>query len=246
MLRKSFAVAVLAASLPLTMLADELYIPIAGSVGNFRTDVRILNPSATKDITVTAFFLPSGNVANFLGDGVKITIPKMQMVAYDDIVSTLFSASGVGAIYLAADFTDRYLATARIYADTAAGTLGQAFVAPSISHLMRNGDLLQLRANSAFRTNIGAVNLQNSDVEVTWTLYDKNNAAVSSKTVAMPPYGVIAPTSITSGFFFDAGNADLTNAWVSFSSTGPIDAYASIVDNRTTDPTFIPAQQIFQ
>jgi len=94
--------------------------------------------------------------------------------------------------------------------------------------------------------NIGAVNLQNSDVEVTWTLYDKNNAAVSSKTVAMPPYGVIAPTSITSGFFFDAGNADLTNAWVSFSSTGPIDAYASIVDNRTTDPTFIPAQQIFQ
>ena len=241
---KLFAIALLAAALPFTAQADS-YIPIAGKVGNFRTDVRILNTSPTKDVTITAYFLPSGNQFNVLTDGVLITIPKMQMAVYDDIVSQLFSVSGVGAIYLGSG-SDQVLATTRIYADTPSGTLGQAYIVPNVGHLMRNGALLQLRANSAFRTNIGALNLQNADAEVTWTLYDKNNTPVSSKTISMPAYGVIAPTPITSTFFFsDAANADLTDAWVSFSSSSPIDAYASVVDNQTTDPTFIPAQQYF-
>lgn len=230
-----------AACLSGAALAGDSYLPIAGSVGNFRTDVRIFNPSTSNDISVAATFLPAGNQNNSgrFSTAVTLTIPKLQMAVYNDAVASIFSASGLGAIYLTSN--DAFFATTRIYAQTATGTLGQGFTAQSIGHLMTRGVLLQLRADASFRTNIGVVNLQNATANVTWTLYDKNNHAVSSKTVALEAYAVIPPTNITSGFFFDAGNADLSDAWVGFTSDSPVDAYASIVDNLTTDPTFLPA-----
>ncbi|HEY5610387.1 MAG TPA: hypothetical protein VIL97_04210, partial [Thermoanaerobaculia bacterium] len=41
--------------------AKDIYLTIAGSVGVFRTDTRILNPSFDKDITIIATFIPAGN-----------------------------------------------------------------------------------------------------------------------------------------------------------------------------------------
>jgi hypothetical protein len=238
-----FSLVVASACVASLVMAGDTYLPIAGSVGNFRTDVRVFNPSTTKDIEVTARFLPAGNQDNLERFGadhaVTRTIPSLQMAVFDNVVTSLFAESGLGAIYLTSP--DPYFTTARIYAQTATGTLGQGYIGRSLGLLTTSGVLLQLRADSAFRTNVGAVNLQNTEAHVTWTLYDRNNHAISSKTISMPAYAVIAPTSITSGFFFDAGNADLTNAWVGFSSDSPIDAYASIVDNATTDPTFLPA-----
>jgi hypothetical protein len=38
----------------------DVYLPVAGSVGVFRTDTRLFNPAGTKDIIVTASFLPVG------------------------------------------------------------------------------------------------------------------------------------------------------------------------------------------
>jgi plastocyanin len=76
---------------------------------------------------------------------------------------------------------------------------------------------------------------------VAWTLYDKNSAVVSTGTKDLGPFGVIAPTEIRSGFFFDPKTADLTDAWVSYSAAGPILAYASVLDNASEDQTFIPA-----
>ena len=42
--------------LAIPAFAKDVYFPIAGStssLGNFRTDVRLFNPSSSKDITVT-------------------------------------------------------------------------------------------------------------------------------------------------------------------------------------------------
>src|SRR5581483_6805536 len=92
------------------------------------------------------------------------------------------------------------------------------------------------------RTNIGLVNPNPTAANVSWRPYDKNSAAVgsvsSSSIQTIPPFGVIQPTNMVS--LFSAPGADLSDSWISFTSDQPIFAYASVVDNGTTDPTFIP------
>ena len=225
---------------PIAASADSYYLTIAGSVGSFRTDVRIFNPSSS-DSNVSLVFVPAGNQNNGAAyvNPVHKVIPKGQGVAYDDAVATIFGATGLGAISINADTP--LLITSRIYAQTSSGTLGQGFHAERQGNLLLNGVLIQLRADASFRTNIGAVNMQNAPAHVTWTLFDKNGNKVSDGTMTIQPYGIIGPTSITSGLFFDAGSADLSDARVIFQSDVGLGVYASVVDNLTTDPTYFPA-----
>jgi len=221
-----------------SLLAKDVYLSIAGTVNNFRTDARIFNPSSTKDITVQAYFLPVGNTDNSSAQPVSITVPKRTQKVLDDVVTAVFNTSGIGAIRLSC--ADDFVATSRIYAQTAPGTLGQFVEGLDSSKAKKTGSLLQVKSNASFRTNIGAANPNNVEANVTWRLYDKNNAVIGSGTsTKMPPFAVIAPSNIAA--FLSAGSADISDAWVSFTSDQPIFAYVSVVDNGTTDPTYIPA-----
>ena len=232
--------------------AKEVFVAVAGSVGVFRSDVRIFNPSQTKSIQIQAFYLPTGNVNNAAVQGTTITVPKRQMAVYDDVVSSLFHKSGLGGIRFVS--ADEFVVTERIYATTSSGcgaavnpcTLGQFVNGVDSGSAVRNGVLLQLNAPSgaaaASRTNIGAQNPSNATANVVWRVYDRNNAlAGTSKTIAMPPYAVIAPGDIRTFGTSIPGSADLSEAWVSFTSDRPIVAYASVVDNGSTDQTYVPA-----
>jgi hypothetical protein len=237
---------VCAVSFATCAFAKDVFLSIGGSVGVFRTDMRIFNPSSSKDIQVQAYYLPVGNGDNSAVQSVPITVPKRQMLNYDDVVSTLFHAGNIGAIRLKSD--DDFVATQRIYAQTAAnacssaGTLGQFVPGLDLSNAAQQAVLIQLKSNAAFRTNIGAVNPNTSAATVTWRLYDKNNTLIATGTpIVMPPMAVIGPTNMAGTFFFTPGNADLSDSWVNYTSDKPIFAYASIVDSATTDPTFIPA-----
>jgi plastocyanin len=221
------------------VLAKDVYLSIAGTVSNFHTDARIFNPSATKDITVQAYFLPVGLTTNNSGvQPVAVTVPKRSMKVLDDVVTAVFNTSGIGAIRLTSD--DDFVATSRIYAQVSSGTLGQFVQGLDATTAVKNGVLVQIKSNSAFRTNIGAANPNNAVANVTWRLYDKNNALIgSAKTDAFQPYSVLGPTNVAG--YLNAGSADLSDAWVSFTSDQPIFAYISVLDNGTTDPTYIPA-----
>ena len=220
--------------------AKDVYLAIGGSVNNFRTDARILNPSSTKTIQVQAWLLAPGNVDNSAVAPRTVTIGPREMAVFDDVVASLFGASGVGAIRLSSP--DDFVATQRIYAQTSAGTLGQFVPGIDVVSALTRGTIIQLKRNSAFRTNIGLVNPGSDPATVTWHLHDRTNARVAVGTpVVVRPFGVIAPTAIDSGAFFNATGFDLTDAWVSFTSDRPIVAYASVVDNATTDPTYITA-----
>ena len=238
---------VLALLLTTSAFAKDIYLSIGGSVGVFRTDARIINTSFDKDITVTARYLPVGNTNNS-GVGTKtITVARRSMAVYDDVVQSLFGGGPpLGAVRLTSD--DEFVATQRIYAmsDCTAGpcTLGQFVPGLDVTKAKLKGVLSGLKSSSAFRTNIGAVNPNDSEAKVSWKLYDKTNQLVATgSTITMPPFAVIGPTSIGSGFFFNAGTADLSDAWVSYSSDKPIFAYGSVVDNASTDPTFVPADE---
>jgi hypothetical protein len=221
----------------------DVFLSIGGSVGVFRTDMRIFNPSSAKDIQVQAYLLPIGEVDNSAVQPTTITVPKRQQMIFDDVVTSLFHASGLAAIRLSS--ADDFVATQRIYAGTAAGTLGQFVGGVDTASAKKNGLLIQLKSSSAFRTNLGMVNPNSVAANTTWRLYDKNNALIgAAKTLVLPPFAVKSPTEMR-GFFgtSEATAADLSDSWVGYTSDQPIVAYASCVDNGTTDPTYIPAAE---
>jgi hypothetical protein len=226
-------------------LAKDVYLPIAGSPGNFKTDVRLLNTSANKDIVVNATFLPVGQDNN-AATSIVINVPKRTMVTRDDAVRTMFGITNpgaLGAIKLTSD--DNFVASMRIYAVTEEGTLGQ--FAPGIepTEAKTKGILMQLRANGSFgmdntfRTNLGFMNPNASAAQVTVTLYDKNNLVVGTPfSVSVPPRSVEFPRSAESPLRLSSTAADFSEAWVSFDSTQPVIGFASVVDNGTSDPFF--------
>jgi hypothetical protein len=88
------------------------------------------------------------------------------------------------------------------------------------------------------------VNPNATAANVTWRLYDKTNALVGSPYVMpMPPYAVVSPSGLTGYASGGAAGADLSDAWLSYTSDQPIVAYGSVIDNGTQDPTYIPASE---
>jgi len=240
-MRRISTLFILLSGLATLAFPKDVFLSIGGSVGAFRTDMRIFNPSATKDIEIQAYLLPVGGGDNSGVQPKTITVPKRQQVVYDDVVASLFQASGLAAIRLSSG--DDFVATQRIYAGTPAGTLGQFVGGVDATAAKKNGVLIQLKSSTTFRTNVGMANPNGVAANTTWRLYDKNNALVGSpKNVTLPPYAVISPQEMR-GFLGAPATADLSDAWIGYTSDQPIVAYGSCVDNGTTDPTYIPAAE---
>lgn len=237
-MRRLACVVAICLFIALPLAAKDVYLGIAGSVGVFRTDARILNPSGDKDITVVATFIPvQGNSAG--GATVSVNIPKRQMRVLDDVVTSLFSKSGLGAIKLSSP--DDFVATSRIYASSANGTLGQFVQGVDATKALLKGVVIQLKNNGTagqsgtFRTNIGFVNVGAGEATISLRLHDRTGAVTQTVPITIPAGGAVSPTN----HFTAAG--DYTDGWASFESNQPLIAYGSVVDNGTTDPTFVPA-----
>jgi heme/copper-type cytochrome/quinol oxidase subunit 2 len=246
-MRVRISLVVLCFTLSASASAKEVFLSISGKASGFFTDARIFNPSFTKDITVNAQYLPD-NVNNTGAAVVPLVIPKRSMRTFDDAVQSMFSGGGgrpLGGIRLTSD--DDFIASQRIYQDlrTApqAGTLGQFVPGLELSQAKTKGSILQLKAGATtlgqFRTNWGGINPNTTVANVTLRLYDKNNAVISTKTREIQPYGIVSPTNIVS--FFEAGSADLSDAWISFTSDVSVILYGSVVDGGSGDPTCVPA-----
>src|SRR5438270_3554517 len=91
------------------LVAEDVFLSIGGSVGQFHTDMRIFNPSYTKDIQVTAYLLGTGNVDNSGAQTKLITVPKRQMLVYNDVLTAIFNVGGLGGLRLKSD--DDFVAT---------------------------------------------------------------------------------------------------------------------------------------
>lgn len=233
--------------------ALEVFLPAGGTAnGVFFSDARIFNPT-DHDIAIQAYYLPRGNQSNANEQPVTFTVPSRQMKIYDDVVATLLGRTDVGGIRFVS--ADEFVVTERVYALTTTNcgassinpcTLGQFVQGRELASAMTRGIILQLEWSAKFRTNLGALNPNPVPARVTWRLYDKNNAlvATSPSPVEMPPYAVIGPTSLTSALFYNVpATADLSDAWVSFVSDQPIFAYGSVVDNGSSDQTYVASMR---
>jgi hypothetical protein len=162
---------------------------------------------------------------------------------YVDVVKDVFSFEGSGAIRVTPS-SGSIVVAARSYTESALGTRGQfipglpgsaANAAPVTAHL------IQLTHTAGFRTNIGLVNVTAAPLAAQIGLYSARGTWLGTKVLSLAPYEFRQETeifrSVTSGDVSD-GFAVVRSA----TAGGSFFAYASVVDNVSGDPIYIPAQ----
>jgi len=168
--------------------------------------------------------------------------------AFEDPLGALFGvtgdSSGVVTIWTLDQIGESrvVLATARTFnAASPSGTYGQYIEAlrlddggglPTGSRMI-NG----LAGNSNSRSNVGVVNLGDSPLSAALTVKNAAGAVIGNPlTVTVPARSVVQTNSVNQAA--GAGGLDLFSVQVESSS--PHASYVSRLDNRTSDPVFIP------
>jgi PKD repeat protein len=211
-----------------------------GFGSNWKTDARFYNPFAAQSAVLT---LVTG-VGSFTGN---LSLNAGQLASADDVISTLFpSVTGDTAGSLHIQSAQGLLITSRTYNDQGdTGTYGQFIPARSTTGVIPNGEawqLLQLASNSAFRCNIGFSDFGGGGAQVQVKLYDSNRSILGFKTYSVPSNGNTQINDIFKDMNITTSQ-DASLADVRVLSGGPVYAYASVVDNRSNDAIFIPAQK---
>jgi hypothetical protein len=217
--------------------------PITGSVAGangtfFRSDVTISNyRSITQNISVAFLVQGQDNRAGLLQ---RFTIPANTTAALNDFVGVTLQKSGLGAVMVFADdplgsvdASGRIDGASRIWtpqAGTSNGTVSQSFDAVSLIDSIGSltAFVIGLKQNSAFRTNVGVVNLDS--VAHTWTIRSVATGVIT--TVTVQPLSV-SQVGLAAGSASASGAVTLTMQSDGFGFYWS--AYGTSVDNVTGD-----------
>jgi len=228
---------------------QSLYIPgsahVNGACGTqWRTDVEMYNPGSTT--TTYRLELLKRGQANPAPRRKTFTIAPGHCVRYTDVLSSLFGFTGAAALRITPT-TGTVIVTSRTYNQTSRGTYGQFILAVPVSRAIAKGEsvpLVQLAdsasTSSGYRTNIGFVNATDKTITVGTDLYDDGGTKLGTKTVHLRSYEYKQVDRI----FRSVTSSTLDNCYAVLSTStsgGAFLAYASVVDNRSGDPVYVPA-----
>ena len=232
-------------------VARNLYIPVAGSTPGaggtyFRTDVRLFNPSSTKDIVVTIHFLPQGQDNSNIS-GQLFEVPRRQMVVLNDVVGSLagWTPPLVGALRIDSDTDSDYnlIVDSRTYTDSpnaaAPGTFGQFIPALDVNTAVRKSVAVHVANSDRYRANAVLMNPQRVPATVTVSVVLANGAlAAPETTLTVQPMSMrLLPVSeLADGRPFDDG-------FLHFDSNEPVFSGVSVVDNQSSDQFFVPGEE---
>jgi PKD repeat protein len=208
----------------------------------WRTDLAVVNSGAA-NASLSLTFVPVEGAAvtrtTTLGAG--------GTREWADVLVSLFgvaaSANVSGALRIAADVP--LCVSSRTFNQGVEGTFGGFLPAMTTGEALgpgRLGVLPQLTRNSLFRTNVGVTNLGPAAVMARIRLYDADGMAAGAPIDVTVPAGglrqVVDPFGVAG-----AGDRDVAFATVEVMTTGGLAwAYASVIDNRTGDPTIVPLE----
>jgi CubicO group peptidase (beta-lactamase class C family) len=197
----------------------------------WRTDTTLLNLSGAPATAELRFRgNESATAMVVLADGEQRLI--------EDVVATL-GTTGSGSLEV---FVDQpIMVGSRTYNVSDAGTFGQFLDGLPTPRLAHDGDtvwLPQLRQDPAFRTNIGLVNTGPVEAVVRVRLYDGDGQQLAAPQRTLAPHTRL---QLNEPFETIAGRTDLDEAYATITvrSGDGINAYASVVDNATNDPTTV-------
>lgn len=211
---------------------------------NFHTDMRIYN-SSTSGIDVTLNYVPNDIAAPAPK---SLHLDAGEVKALDNVLQTLWGITGSGGAVLAQTANDAPLVlTARTYSrDDKGGTFGQFIPGVTASDSVGLGErslqVVQLESSPAYRTNLGLVEVTGNPVTVDVAAFVPGSKVAAHISITLQPgqflqRGSIFPAMGLTGNVYNGRIAITVTG-----GTGRVAAYGSVIDNRTSDPTYIPAQ----
>ena len=223
--------------------AARWIVPAAASAAGaantkWKTDLRLVNPDATRSVSAKVYFLNAGSDNSALGTSITVDVPANGQVVLADVLASRFNVSGTGSLLVEA--ASPLIVTSRTFNDTGSATFGQ-FV-PGVAVETATGEtthIVYLAKTAEYRTNVGFAGTTASGGTVTVTLFDANNVGLGSGTFQIAPYGQVQVNDI----FAAVGAAAAAVARAEVMATVPVVAYGSVIDNRTGDPIAIMAQK---
>ena len=214
-------------------------------ITNFHSDLRIFNGGSTA-VTVTPTFYPQG-------DGIPVsaaplTIGANEVKAIDNVLPTLFSVpGGGGSVILTTSSASSLVATGRTYTidGTSGGTFGQFIPGVTPKEGVGVGErplqILQLEQSQNFRSNLGLAELTGNPATVHITLILPDSKVTSSTDVQLRANEFRQLGRVIEQL--NPGNTYNARITVQVTGgTGRVTAYGSVIDNATSDPTYVPAQ----
>jgi len=255
--------------------ANSLIIPSVGHLdginSQWRSDVRITN-TAQQKINYLLRFTPAGGDPSQIKQ-TQISIAANDTTALDDIVKNWY---GVGALGDAAngvlevrplntsgkgapDAEDVNVslvtvASSRTFNQSAGGTLGQYipaipfanFIGKVISGDARAGilSMQQIAQSASYRTNLGIVEAAGKPVSVLVSVFD-----AAGKNLLDLPIDLKAGEQQQLNSFLGTKGITLADGRIEVKVTGgdgKVIAYASVVDNKTTDPLLVAGTPLAQ
>jgi len=239
------AVAVVVLQFMGSMVAGETvrFFPAAANAAGagdsfFVTDARIYNPDPEMTITVHLAYLERDQ-DNINAPEISVEVPPRTSLALDDIVQSVFGIEGVGGIRLRSD--GLFFASSRTYnlgGDD--GTFGQFIPGSAPEDALTSGIFLSISNDPSAggsRSNIGFANPQGASTTLMVEVHDSETGELlGSRTKTIPPLAVYQINDV----FKWVGVRDhiSPNATVEFRATTPVLAYASVLDNTSSDPFY--------
>ena len=232
------------------LVTSELLLPAAAHNPGWnntlwRTDLEVANPGQTAASFEIALLKAKADNSNPLTK--SYTLAPGVAERFQDVLFAEFGYTGSAALRVKPT-SGRVMATSRTYTVEEKGTYGQ-FI-PGLEAMQAQGPgntlrLIQLaqssKATSGFRTNIGLLNVSAVPMTVEIRLFDRDDNLVGSFSEPLLPFEfrqLDRPFAKYTSADIPEGYANLWTNTVGASFV----AYASVIDNRSGDPIYIPAR----
>ncbi|MGA7614467.1 MAG: hypothetical protein WBX15_04730 [Thermoanaerobaculia bacterium] len=211
---------------------------------HWRSDVRLFN-GGTSPVTATITFYPQDSTEP--AGSVQVTVAPGEVKALDDVLGSVFGETNTGGmLQITTPSQSSLVVTGRTYNKEDSGTYGQFIQGVTPADAVGAGEralqITQVEQSDRFRTNLGIAEVSGSPVTVEIQAIVPNTKATPKITVQLGANEFEQLNAVLTDRF---NLSDVYNARISVKvvgGSGRILAYGSAVDNKTQDPTYIPAQ----
>lgn len=228
---------------------SALFIPaaahVSGAAGtDWRTDLEVHNYGGGQAQYEIALLV--GDVPNSNPMTLPFHLSSGQSVRYSDVLYTAFGFTGSAALRVTVT-AGEIAVSSRTFNQTTQGTYGQ-YIGAVPSHgaisFGQEGRIIQLTHNlandSGYRTNVGFLNASDDRILVEADLYRWDGMLLGARSFWIEA----ASFTQKDRLFRTVTGDDVSDGYISVRTSTPngrFFAYASVVDNRTGDPIYIPA-----
>lgn len=227
-----------------------LYLPGAANNGGLKnslwtTDLELHNRGDVQ-ASYTVELLVRGQ-ANPAPVAVSFELSPQTSVRYPNVLEDLFDFEGAATLRLTS-VRGEVMASARTRTDAGAGFYGQYIEAMDEATAAAAGQelrLIQLESSAAARTNVGLVSACGTTATVEVGLFLADGTPAGEMSLELEPFESLQVNDVFSSLGGGQPPVTADDAFAVVTSATPgasFFAYASVVDNGTNDPIFVPGR----